>query len=147
MTLDSPPSGPFARSRSGDLGVRIATGTTEIDAVQALRYRVFIRRWARVRMTQPRADRSVRSGGSADRSAAFAASAAAPYKPPTGALPATSRLLRPPPMRLVTVPFSVALLGAAPLVMVPETKAAIVDPQDECKRPELRRLRNRRPSW
>ena len=34
-------TGPFAEIRSGDLGVRIAAGSAEIDAVQALRYRVF----------------------------------------------------------------------------------------------------------
>jgi putative hemolysin len=32
---------PFAELRGGDLGVRIATEADEIDAVQALRYRVF----------------------------------------------------------------------------------------------------------
>lgn len=32
---------PFGELRSGDLGVRIASGAAEIDAVQALRYRVF----------------------------------------------------------------------------------------------------------
>jgi L-ornithine Nalpha-acyltransferase len=32
---------PFAELRAGNLGVRIATGAEEIDAVQALRYRVF----------------------------------------------------------------------------------------------------------
>jgi putative hemolysin len=32
---------PFAELRAGNLGVRIATEATEIDAVQALRYRVF----------------------------------------------------------------------------------------------------------
>jgi putative hemolysin len=31
----------FAELRSGNLGVRLATGSAEIDAVQALRYRVF----------------------------------------------------------------------------------------------------------
>jgi putative hemolysin len=41
MTQDSPASGPFAEIRSGNLGVRIAAGSNEIDAVQALRYRVF----------------------------------------------------------------------------------------------------------
>jgi L-ornithine Nalpha-acyltransferase len=37
----SEPSEPFAELRSGNLGVRLAAGATEIDAVQALRYRVF----------------------------------------------------------------------------------------------------------
>jgi L-ornithine Nalpha-acyltransferase len=32
---------PFPELRAGNLGVRIAAGTTELDAVQALRYRVF----------------------------------------------------------------------------------------------------------
>jgi L-ornithine Nalpha-acyltransferase len=41
MTQDSAPSAPFPEIRSGNLGVRIAAGSTEIDAVQALRYRVF----------------------------------------------------------------------------------------------------------
>ncbi len=44
MTLDNPASGSaaaFAEIRSGNLGVRIAGGSAEIDAVQALRYRVF----------------------------------------------------------------------------------------------------------
>jgi putative hemolysin len=41
MTEDIAVSGPFAEIRSGDLGVRIAAGAAEIDAVQALRYRVF----------------------------------------------------------------------------------------------------------
>jgi L-ornithine Nalpha-acyltransferase len=41
MTEDIAVSGPFAEIRSGDLGVRIAAGSAEIDAVQALRYRVF----------------------------------------------------------------------------------------------------------
>jgi putative hemolysin len=34
---------PFSELRSGNLGVRLAAGTAEIDAVQALRYRVFYR--------------------------------------------------------------------------------------------------------
>lgn len=34
---------PFPELRSGNLGVRIAAGAAEIDAVQALRYRVFYR--------------------------------------------------------------------------------------------------------
>jgi L-ornithine Nalpha-acyltransferase len=34
-------SEPFMEIRSGNLGVRIAAGSAEIDAVQALRYRVF----------------------------------------------------------------------------------------------------------
>jgi L-ornithine Nalpha-acyltransferase len=34
-------SGPFPEIRSGNLGVRIAAGAAEIDAVQALRYRIF----------------------------------------------------------------------------------------------------------
>jgi L-ornithine Nalpha-acyltransferase len=33
--------GPFSELRAGSLGVRIADGAAEIDAVQALRYRVF----------------------------------------------------------------------------------------------------------
>ncbi len=37
------PSGPFAELRAGNLGVRIAATPAEIDAVQALRYRVFYR--------------------------------------------------------------------------------------------------------
>jgi putative hemolysin len=41
MTEDLAVSRPFAEIRSGDLGVRLATGSAEIDAVQALRYRVF----------------------------------------------------------------------------------------------------------
>jgi putative hemolysin len=45
VTQDSaifePSSQPLLEIRSGDLGVRIAAGSTEIDAVQALRYRVF----------------------------------------------------------------------------------------------------------
>jgi putative hemolysin len=44
MTLDNAASGSataFAEIRSGNLGVRIAGGSAEIDAVQALRYRVF----------------------------------------------------------------------------------------------------------
>jgi putative hemolysin len=41
MTEDLAVSRPFAEIRSGDLGVRIAVGSAEIDAVQALRYRVF----------------------------------------------------------------------------------------------------------
>jgi putative hemolysin len=39
--LYEPPSQRFHEIRSGDLGVRIAAGSTDIDAVQALRYRVF----------------------------------------------------------------------------------------------------------
>jgi putative hemolysin len=35
------PGEPFAELRSGNLGVRLADGRVEIDAVQALRYRVF----------------------------------------------------------------------------------------------------------
>jgi putative hemolysin len=35
------PDLPFAELRSGNLGVRLAAGAAEIDAVQALRYRVF----------------------------------------------------------------------------------------------------------
>jgi putative hemolysin len=35
------PASPFAELRSGNLGVRLATAAAEIDAVQALRYRVF----------------------------------------------------------------------------------------------------------
>jgi putative hemolysin len=35
------PELPFAELRSGNLGVRLAAGAAEIDAVQALRYRVF----------------------------------------------------------------------------------------------------------
>src|SRR5664280_2849243 len=44
MTLDnvaSESAAAFAEIRSGNLGVRIAGGSAEIDAVQALRYRVF----------------------------------------------------------------------------------------------------------
>src|ERR1700722_2485916 len=41
MTQDVAISGPFAEIRSGELGVRIASDLAEIDAVQALRYRVF----------------------------------------------------------------------------------------------------------
>ena len=47
MTLDSASASlsgriaPFAELRSGNLGVRLASGAAEIDAVQALRYRVF----------------------------------------------------------------------------------------------------------
>jgi putative hemolysin len=37
------PGEPFAELRSGTLGVRLAAGQAEIDAVQALRYRVFYR--------------------------------------------------------------------------------------------------------
>ena len=32
---------PFAELRGGNLGVRIACSAAEVDAVQALRYRVF----------------------------------------------------------------------------------------------------------
>ena len=39
--LSEPPSRSLLEIRSGNLGVRIAAGSTEIDAVQALRYRVF----------------------------------------------------------------------------------------------------------
>jgi putative hemolysin len=39
--LSEPPSQRLLEIRSGNLGVRIAAGSTEIDAVQALRYRVF----------------------------------------------------------------------------------------------------------
>ena len=39
--LSEPPSRRLLEIRSGNLGVRIAAGSTEIDAVQALRYRVF----------------------------------------------------------------------------------------------------------
>jgi putative hemolysin len=42
-TSPTQPSEPFAELRSGDLGVRLATGAAEVDAVQALRYRVFYR--------------------------------------------------------------------------------------------------------
>jgi putative hemolysin len=35
------PRGPFAELRAGNLGVRVAATAAEIDAVQALRYRVF----------------------------------------------------------------------------------------------------------
>jgi putative hemolysin len=41
MTLDAAASRPFVEIRSGNLGVRIANDRAEIDAVQALRYRVF----------------------------------------------------------------------------------------------------------
>jgi putative hemolysin len=41
MTVDIASSGPLGEIRSGNLGVRIAALPTEIDAVQALRYRVF----------------------------------------------------------------------------------------------------------
>ena len=42
FALTAPDPGlPFSELRAGDLGVRIATTATEIDAVQALRYRVF----------------------------------------------------------------------------------------------------------
>jgi L-ornithine Nalpha-acyltransferase len=41
MTQDVAIPGPFAEIRSGELGVRIASDLAEIDAVQALRYRVF----------------------------------------------------------------------------------------------------------
>jgi putative hemolysin len=37
------PSQPFPELRAGNLGVRVATTLAEIDAVQALRYRVFYR--------------------------------------------------------------------------------------------------------
>ena len=37
------PSGPFPELRAGNLGVRVATTPAEIDAEQALRYRVFYR--------------------------------------------------------------------------------------------------------
>jgi L-ornithine Nalpha-acyltransferase len=37
------PSEPFPELRAGNLGVRVATTPAEIDAVQALRYRVFYR--------------------------------------------------------------------------------------------------------
>src|SRR3954453_24017299 len=43
MTADIAISRHFPEIRSGDLGVRIAAGPAEIDAVQALRYRVFYR--------------------------------------------------------------------------------------------------------
>jgi L-ornithine Nalpha-acyltransferase len=43
MTQAVAVSGPFAEIRSGELGVRIATDAAEVDAVQALRYRVFYR--------------------------------------------------------------------------------------------------------
>jgi putative hemolysin len=39
--LSEPPSRSLLEIRSGNLGVRIAAGSTEIDAIQALRYRVF----------------------------------------------------------------------------------------------------------
>jgi hypothetical protein len=38
---DAPWGAPFAELRSGNLGVRLAVGADEVDAVQALRYRVF----------------------------------------------------------------------------------------------------------
>jgi L-ornithine Nalpha-acyltransferase len=41
MTQDIAVSGRFPEIRSGDLGVRIAAEAAEVDAVQALRYRVF----------------------------------------------------------------------------------------------------------
>ncbi len=41
MTEDLAVSRPSGEIRSGDLGVRLAAGSLEIDAVQALRYRVF----------------------------------------------------------------------------------------------------------
>jgi putative hemolysin len=41
MTQDVAIFGPFDEIRSGELGVRIASDLAEIDAVQALRYRVF----------------------------------------------------------------------------------------------------------
>ena len=41
MTLDTAACQPFAEIRSGNLGVRIASDSAEVDAVQALRYRVF----------------------------------------------------------------------------------------------------------
>jgi L-ornithine Nalpha-acyltransferase len=37
------PSGPFPELRAGNLGVRVAVTPAELDAVQALRYRVFYR--------------------------------------------------------------------------------------------------------
>ena len=40
-SVTTDPTEPFAELRSGSLGVRLATGPDEIDAVQALRYRVF----------------------------------------------------------------------------------------------------------
>lgn len=40
-SLTTDPTEPFAELRSGSLGVRLAAGPDEIDAVQALRYRVF----------------------------------------------------------------------------------------------------------
>ncbi|WP_428491433.1 GNAT family N-acetyltransferase [Rhodopila sp.] len=40
-SVTTDPIEPFAELRSGSLGVRLAAGPDEIDAVQALRYRVF----------------------------------------------------------------------------------------------------------
>jgi putative hemolysin len=40
-SITTDPTEPFAELRSGSLGVRLAAGPDEIDAVQALRYRVF----------------------------------------------------------------------------------------------------------
>ena len=40
-SVTTDPIEPFAELRSGSLGVRLAAGAGEIDAVQALRYRVF----------------------------------------------------------------------------------------------------------
>ena len=37
----APPGAPFTELRAGNLGVRLAANAAEIDAVQALRYRVF----------------------------------------------------------------------------------------------------------
>ena len=39
--------GPFPELRAGNLGVRVAATPAEIDAVQALRYRVFYRETGR----------------------------------------------------------------------------------------------------
>jgi putative hemolysin len=41
MSQDTEAAVQFAEIRSGNLGVRIAAGSAEIDAVQALRYKVF----------------------------------------------------------------------------------------------------------
>ena len=40
-SIPAEPTLPFSEIRSGNLGVRIAVGLADIDAVQALRYRVF----------------------------------------------------------------------------------------------------------
>jgi putative hemolysin len=41
--IQQDPAAPFPELRAGNLGVRIATDAAEIDAVQALRYRIFYR--------------------------------------------------------------------------------------------------------